>query len=78
MQKNVFLYLREMIDNSKKSRLNNFFIHLCNSDEICPISQETMIEPVMLDCCHIFDKQNIILWCKNNNSCPLCRKQFFV
>lgn len=77
MQKNIFLYLREIIDNSKELRFHNFFIK-CNSSDICPISQDLMIEPVILNCNHIFDKQNIILWYKNNDSCPICRKKNFM
>lgn len=74
---NIFFYLRNLIDKSKENKIQKFFTN-CDSKDNCPISQDTPINPVKLNCEHIFDKENIIIWLKKNNSCPVCRNTFFL
>ncbi|KKM69141.1 hypothetical protein LCGC14_1453810 [marine sediment metagenome] len=38
----------------------------------CPISMESMKEPVLAKCSHTFERSNIEEWLKKNPSCPIC------
>jgi len=39
----------------------------------CPITMEEIKDPFTLSCAHVFEKEAIHNWLKNNNTCPICR-----
>ncbi|CAG5135546.1 unnamed protein product [Candidula unifasciata] len=41
----------------------------------CPICQETVNEPVMLPCKHIFCEQCVSIWFDREKTCPMCRAE---
>ncbi|KAL9653626.1 hypothetical protein ABK040_000543 [Willaertia magna] len=40
---------------------------------ICPISQQLMIDPVIIESGHTFERSSIEQWLKFNNTCPITR-----
>jgi len=46
------------------------------SEYSCPIGLELMIEPVVIDSGHTFDKNNILKYIKENNTNPIINKNF--
>ena len=40
---------------------------------LCPISQEIMSDPYMLECGHTFELDSIQAYFQNRDDCPLCR-----
>ncbi|KAL9657198.1 hypothetical protein ABK040_011420 [Willaertia magna] len=42
---------------------------------ICPISQQLMIDPVIIESGHTFERSSIEEWLKSNNTCPITRKK---
>ncbi|KAL9649334.1 hypothetical protein ABK040_014636 [Willaertia magna] len=45
---------------------------------ICPISQELMIDPVIIESGHTFDRNSIEEWLKSKNTCPITRMELKV
>ncbi|KAL9657190.1 hypothetical protein ABK040_011412 [Willaertia magna] len=45
---------------------------------ICPISQQLMIDPVIIESGHTFDRSSIEEWLKSKNSCPVTRMELKV
>ncbi len=41
---------------------------------LCPITRNTMKEPVSLPCGHTFEKDALANWIRQKNECPSCRK----
>ncbi|KAL9657201.1 hypothetical protein ABK040_011423 [Willaertia magna] len=41
----------------------------------CPISQQLMIDPVIIESGHTFERDSIEEWLKSNNTCPITRKK---
>ncbi|XP_012936595.1 E3 ubiquitin-protein ligase RNFT1 [Aplysia californica] len=41
----------------------------------CPICQDSVNEPVMLPCKHIFCEQCVSIWFDREKTCPMCRAQ---
>lgn len=41
----------------------------------CPICQDTVNEPVMLPCKHIFCEQCVTIWFDREKTCPMCRAE---
>eukprot|EP00731_Ephydatia_muelleri_P023602 Em0015g1185a len=41
--------------------------------QTCPICQEDVCQPVMLQCRHIFCEDCVLRWLDRQSSCPLCR-----
>jgi len=39
----------------------------------CPITMEEIKDPFTLSCAHVFEREAIRNWLKNNNTCPICR-----
>jgi len=39
----------------------------------CPITMEEIKDQFTLSCAHVFEKEAIHNWLKNNNTCPICR-----
>ena len=67
--------------NSKK-KINEFTkSYKCkNNTLICPLTQDYI--PINsqvreLNCSHVFTQNNIDIWLKKNNSCPICRNIVF-
>lgn len=48
----------------------------CNKGEICPITMDkiTPITSAVTSCYHVFEKDALDEWFKNNASCPLCKQ----
>ena len=40
---------------------------------LCPISMNVMVNPVVIDCGHSFDKEGLETWLRSSNLCPTCR-----
>ena len=38
----------------------------------CPITLETVKEPEMLNCGHVFEQEEIRIWKRENRFCPVC------
>ncbi|KAL9644702.1 hypothetical protein ABK040_012356 [Willaertia magna] len=47
-----------------KNKLNTF---------ICPITQQLMVDPVIIETGHTFERKSIEEWLKSNNTCPITR-----
>ncbi|GFO44201.1 RING finger and transmembrane domain-containing protein 2-like [Plakobranchus ocellatus] len=41
----------------------------------CPICQDTVNEPIMLPCKHIFCEQCVSIWFDREKTCPMCRAE---
>ena len=41
----------------------------------CPLSLDTLVDPVMDKCGHTFERTQIEDWLKKNNTCPLSRER---
>jgi hypothetical protein len=68
--------IKDKIDESTTT----FKIEKMNSDNNCSICQCSYIkdeEARLLPCTHIFHKNCIDGWLKNNKTCPLCRENIF-
>ena len=44
-----------------------------NDNDICPITNQSIIRQLILDCKHKFEQSAILSWLVKNNSCPVCR-----
>jgi len=49
-------------------------------NSICPISLELLSKEksVITNCFHVFLKEHIEYWLRNNNSCPVCKARCFL
>lgn len=54
--------------------LNNY-LETKNTNDNCPICLENIQITYILKCSHIFHTNCLEKWTKDNNSCPLCRKE---
>ena len=68
------LLLTKLIEKSIEDK----YLKIYKTDEIiiCPINFDIIQYPVITICNHIFEKECIIRWIKDNKTCPLCRKRF--
>jgi hypothetical protein len=74
----------ENIDHLKNILKNNIKIDTQNLSEneiekiSCPISLNTIADPIMTSCNHTFDKKQLEKhMSKQNNNCPLCREPIY-
>lgn len=49
-----------------------------NEDNICPICQDKLASPVVLNCQHVFCEDCVCVWLDKENSCPMCRAKIAV
>ncbi len=52
-----------------KKYIDNYTLSLKDA-----ISSEVLQYPVVLECGHVFEKLQILLWRKKSKNCPTCRK----
>lgn len=67
-------YNKLLEEKKKRARLIGGSLEVI--DNICPITQEEIIEPAMLQCGHMFEKSEITKYRNEStkNKCPCCRK----
>lgn len=54
------------------------FEELTNDNSVCPVCTEHFSETsdiIKLPCNHVFDRQCVVDWLRQKNSCPVCRSQ---
>jgi len=44
----------------------------------CPLTLDTLEDPVSDKCGHTFERKKIELWLQSKNTCPLCRKNITI
>ena len=45
------------------------------SQNICPITTEIIQKPHTLKCSHVFEKDAILKWLEEHETCPVCREK---
>ena len=58
--------------NVNQSSNNNEITQDSHESIFCPISNEIMQNPYVLNCGHSFEMKNIDEWIKKKNNCPIC------
>ncbi len=67
-------YIQSIKESYKKEQEEtNTNSHPINIPNICPITQDVIKTPYVLDCGHIFEKNEIIEWLNEKKTCPVCR-----
>ena len=74
----VRIYNSNRIINSDQKINNYTTVFKCDDENIiCPLTQEKIplnTEIRKLKCNHLFTKDRIDIWLRQNNTCPICRE----
>ena len=84
-----FINNQDLPNDEKQHKLKNIIIKIDNqnnkindltdrikslNDNNCSICMDSLKNPIMLECTHIYCGSCIFKWVKNNKNCPHCRK----